>query len=105
MDSQTPQCGYYTNLLNEDDIFIEFSNEISEHQEASPQVEVQPTIKNRAGVATSLYPMTICLWRCGFMLLRMPFKEIGKNTRFIGQEFVTTFSNTRHLDPTVIRPL
>jgi hypothetical protein len=45
MDSQTPQCGYYTNLLNEDDIFIEFSNEISEHQEASPQVEVQPTIK------------------------------------------------------------
>jgi len=45
MDSQTPQSGYYTNLITEDDIGFECTNEISEHQEASPQVEVEPTIK------------------------------------------------------------
>jgi hypothetical protein len=45
IDSQTPQFGYYTNLITEDDLGFECTNEISEHQEASPQVEVEPTIK------------------------------------------------------------
>jgi hypothetical protein len=45
MDSQTLQSGYYTNLTNEDDLGFECTNESSEHQEASPQVEVEPTIK------------------------------------------------------------
>jgi hypothetical protein len=45
MDSQTPQSGYYTNLITEDDLGFECTNEISEQQEASPEVEVEPTIK------------------------------------------------------------
>jgi hypothetical protein len=45
MDSQTPQSSCYTNLINEDDLGFERTNEISEHQEASPQVEVEHTIR------------------------------------------------------------
>jgi hypothetical protein len=45
MDSQTPQSGYYTNLITEDDLGFECTNEISQHQKASPQVEVERTIK------------------------------------------------------------
>jgi len=45
MHSQTPQSNYYTNLINEDDLWFECANEISEHQEASPQVKVEHTIK------------------------------------------------------------
>jgi hypothetical protein len=45
MDSQTPQSGYYTNLITEDDLEFECTNEISEQQQASPEVEVEPTIK------------------------------------------------------------
>jgi len=45
MDSQTPQSGYYTNLITEDDLGFECTNKISEQQQASPEVEVEPTIK------------------------------------------------------------
>jgi hypothetical protein len=46
MDSQTHQGSYYTNLvLNDDDLFIESTNEECEHQESSPYVKVQPTGK------------------------------------------------------------
>jgi hypothetical protein len=45
MDLQTPQSGYYTNLITEDDLEFECTNEISEQQQASPEVEVEPTIK------------------------------------------------------------
>jgi len=31
MDSQTPLSGYYTNLITEDDLGFECTNEISEH--------------------------------------------------------------------------
>jgi hypothetical protein len=36
MDSHIPQSGYYTNLITEDDLGFECTNEISEYQEASP---------------------------------------------------------------------
>jgi len=45
MDSQTPQFGYYTSLITEYDLGFECTNEISEPQVASPQLEVEPTIK------------------------------------------------------------
>ena len=41
MDSQTHQGGFYTNLvLNDEDTFIESTNEECEHQESPPQVKV-----------------------------------------------------------------
>ncbi|KAE8038301.1 hypothetical protein FH972_010826 [Carpinus fangiana] len=43
--SQTYQCGYYTNLVNDKDFSINSTPEICEHQEPPSQVEVEVPIK------------------------------------------------------------
>jgi hypothetical protein len=53
MGSITHQDTYFINILNENDLFIESANEMFEHQEPTPQVEVKPIVKKHNGVATS----------------------------------------------------
>jgi hypothetical protein len=68
MDSQTHQRGYYTNITDEDGLFIVSTNKILNTKNLHLKLRLNLLLKNHNGIATSPWPTTICLWRHGFML-------------------------------------